>query len=271
MVSEKITVDTKSRLDDSDALRFSISGGPEYDLEYINKDSVGSIVTVHLKSDYIEMTNQERLEKAVRTYSDFLPIPIYLNNKGPINTIDAPWHKHYSKKNERVKAYSNWLKDRFYPDDPLEIIPVSMDTPHPVNGVLYITERHIPDSDAAGMVDIYQSRMFVREGDRNILPPWAKFIRGVIDSPALTPTAARDAVQEDRVYHEIHKSLGRLVIDHLKELAKEDPDRFQRLMGWHHYHVMGAALHFDDFFDAVGDLIPVEVNNPDGNDRTHQY
>jgi len=269
VVSEKITVDTKSRLDDSDALRFSISGGPEYDLEYINKDSVGSIVTVHLKSDYIEMTNQERLEKAVRTYSDFLPIPIYLNNKGPINTIDAPWHKHYSKKNERVKAYSNWLKDRFYPDDPLEIIPVSMDTPHPVNGVLYITERHIPDSDAAGMVDIYQSRMFVREGDRNILPPWAKFIRGVIDSPALTPTAARDAVQEDRVYHEIHKSLGRLVIDHLKELAKEDPDRFQRLMGWHHYHVMAAALHFDDFFDAVGDLIPVEVNNPDGNDRTH--
>jgi molecular chaperone HtpG len=119
---------------------------------------------------------------------------------------------------------------------------------------LYISDRQLPDSDMAGMVDIYQARMFIRQGDRTMLPLWAKFVRGVIDSMALTPIAARDAVQQDAVHDAIRDALGRLIINALESLATEDKPRFRRLMEWHHYHIKGMAVEFDEFFKVPGTL-----------------
>jgi HSP90 family molecular chaperone len=106
--------------------------------------------------------------------------------------------------------------------------------------------------------------MFIKEGDREILPPWAKFVRGVIDSPALTPTAARDAVQQDRVHSEIQAVLGRLIIDTLQQMARNEPARFRCLMEWHHYGIKGMAIEFDDFFHAVADTVIFEINITEG-------
>ena len=116
-------------------------------------------------------------------------------------------------------------------------------------------------------MDIYQAQMFIRQRDQNMLPSWAKFMRGVIDSPALAPTAARDTVQEDNVHHEIRDALGYLIIDTLQRLAKGDKVRFRRLMEWHHYHIKSMAVQFDDFFEAVADTVIFEVNFPNPKER----
>ena len=270
VAADRVMVSTRSVSDEHGGLQWTVSGGPTYELESIEKKSPGTAVTLFLKHEFIGMTNPDTLKEAVHKYADFLPFPIYVNDQGPVNTMHAPWHRGYGSDKERKSAYKEWVNKRF-PDIPLEIIPVEMEAPHPVKGVLYISNRHSRGADIGGMVDIYQARMFIRQGDRNMLPQWAKFVRGVIDSPALKPTAARDAVQEDRVHGEIRSALGMLIIDALKRLAKEDRNRFRRLMEWHHYHIKGMAVQFDDFFDAIADTVIFEVSLPDPKDISRPF
>jgi hypothetical protein len=75
------------------------------------------------------------------------------------------------------------------------------------------------------------------------------------------PTAARDAVQQDKAFAQIQDVLGNLVIRCLTELAVEDRPRFEKLMEYHHYNLKGMAVEFDDFFDAVADLMIFECND----------
>src|SRR2546426_5416859 len=98
--------------------------------------------------------------------------------------------------------------------------------------------------------------MFITGNNRDMLPNWAKFMRGVIDSPDLTPTASRDAIQIDTTAREIKEALGDLIVHHLHKMAERTPEHFERIMEWHSFHVKGMALDYDDFFDAIADLVP---------------
>jgi len=126
--------------------------------------------------------------------------------------------------------------------------------------VLYISDRHVPGIDTTGVVDIYQERMSIRSADQELLPEWAKFVRGVIDSPDLQPTAARDNLIKDGAYHRLRDALGRLIIDALLQLSRDDPKKFLRLCEWHHYHLKGMAVHDEGFYAAVIDHLPFETN-----------
>jgi HSP90 family molecular chaperone len=266
VVAERLVMETRSLVDGKSGIRWTFSGGPDYDLEFIKKKELGTTVTLYLKPEYIGMTNPVILQEAVHKYADFLPFPIYVNDHGPVNTIQAPWHRSYKSDADRKNAYRAWVSCRF-PDIPLEVIPVEMEAPHPVKGVLYIPDGHIPSIDMLGMVDIYQDRAFIRHNDLNMLPSWAKFVRGVIDSPALAFTAARNVEQEDTVRHEIRNALGRLIIDALQRLAKEDNVRFRRLMEWHHYYIKSMAVQFDDLLETIADTVIFEVNFPNPRDK----
>ena len=206
------------------------------------------------------MLNAEELRKAIKKYADFIPYPITLNDEPtPANAVNAPWHKNYATDDERLREYWQFVNNRF-PDMAIEVIPIDLTVPYPVKGALYISDRHVPDVNTTGMVDVYQQRMFITSDNRDMLPSWAKFVRGVIDSPSFTPTASRDAVQIDGVAREIRDALGQTVVEHLKKLAAEDPARFQRIMDWHSYHVKGMAVRHNDFFDAIADLVPFDTN-----------
>jgi molecular chaperone HtpG len=260
--AERLVVVTRSMTSGAAALRWETTGGPSYEITDSDKSDPGTDVTLHLKSDALGITNPDELRKSVQKYADSIPFPISVNGDGPVNTMQAPWHVGYATDAERRKAYKKWVEDRF-PDFPLEVIPVDIEAPYPVKGVLYISDRNLPNVDTPGIVDIYQARMFIKEGDRNLLPSWAKFVRGVIDSPALTPTAARDAVQEDHAHSGIRAALGRLIIQTLQRIAHDEPARFRRLVEWHHYALKGMAVEFDDFFDAISETMIFEVNVPE--------
>jgi HSP90 family molecular chaperone len=156
---------TRSMTSGAAALRWEPTGGPRYEITDSDKSDPGTDVTLHLKSDALGITNPDELRKSVQKYADFIPFPISVNGDGPVNTMQAPWHVGYATDAERRKAYKKWVEDRF-PDFPLEVIPVDIEAPYPVKGVLYISDRNLPNVDTPGIVDIYQARMFIKEGDR---------------------------------------------------------------------------------------------------------
>ena len=260
IVADRVVVETRSYLAENPAWRWESSGEKTYALQRGDRQDAGSTVTLHINEQHRDMLSAEELRKAIRKYADFLPVGIYLNeDETPTNAVNAPWHKRYDNPKEEVLEMSIFVAKRF-PDNPLSTIPIHLTSPYKVDGVLYVSDNRIPDVNTTGLVDIYQSRMFVMEANRDMLPLWAKFVRGIIDSPALTLTASRDAVQQDAVQKEIKEQLGEAIIQHLMKFSKEDPIKFQRLCDWHHYHLKGMALREDSFFRAVADLIPFETN-----------
>ncbi len=259
VVANRVIVETRSCYDSSCGWVWESHGGKDYWLQENDQASIGTTVRLHIDDEYLDVADEDAVRKAIKRYADFLPIPIYLNSLGQVNTVDPPWVCKYESEEERVRAYGRFVSDRFPEDFPLSIIPVSADEPS-VKGVLYISDRARPHLSALGRVDLYQTRMFIAADHADILPPWAKFVRGVIDSPALTPTAARDDIQQDDIFMAVRNAVGRTIIDHLKDMSAHDPKEFGLIMDWHHHSIKGMALEADDFFDEVADLLPFETN-----------
>ena len=258
VVAKRVVVETRSCRADNHGWRWECWGDKEYTLTRDESQSVGSRVTLYIDANHRDVLDLEFVRKAVRKYADFISVPIHLNQEGRINAVDAPWHRAYASEYDRLAEHRTFV-DRRFPDIALSILPVDIAKPHPVQGVLYISDRR-SDLSAQGRVDIYQSRMFITADNPDLLPVWARFVRGVVDSTALTPTAARDSIQQDDTFRSVRESLGRVIIEHLKQMARENLPRFQEIMDWHHYHIKGMALKADDFFREVADLLPFETN-----------
>ena len=229
IVADRVVVETRSWQKGHPGYRWESRGEKTYDLQAGDRQEPGSSVTLYITDQYRDMLLLEELRKAIRKYADFLPVGIYVNeDEAPANAVNAPWHKQYDSARDELLEMSIFVARRF-PDNPLSTIPIHIKSPYKVDGVLYVSDNRIPDVNTTGLVDIYQSRMFVMEGNRDMLPSWAKFVRGIIDSPALTLTASRDAIQQDATQEEIKEQLGEAIVEHLKGLSKSDPDKFQRL------------------------------------------
>lgn len=265
IVADRVVIETQSYQLEHPTLRWESDGGKTYSLKPIEKREIGTTVTLHISENYRDMLMRNKLQEAIRKYADFLPIGIYLNDEeDSTNAINAPWHKHYSDAEEELRDVKSFAFKRFN-DIALTIIPINIREPYPVQGVMYVSENR---SLVTGMVDIYQKRMFVMEANRDILPAWAKFIRGVIDSPALTLTAARDAVQQDSVLT-VRKLLEEEIIQQLTNLAETDSGKFEQICEWHHRHLKGVAARDETFFKSIAELLPFETNQGSMNLRTY--
>src|SRR5262249_25545950 len=135
-------------------------------------------------------------------------IPVLVGGE-PANAVDAPWHQTYPSERERRRAHHDYWERRFQEEVSLDILPLDepASLPDPlrpgarvearIRGVLGITDRHVPDVNSRGTVEIYVARMFITSGSRDALPSWARFIQGVIECDALTLNAARDGIMKD--------------------------------------------------------------------------
>jgi molecular chaperone HtpG len=260
VVAEKVVVRTR-KLGSSAAFAWHNTGSTDCDLYTDDKQEVGTEIVVFVNAQHLFMLEEKRLREAVIKHCDFLPLPIYLNGQGPINVIDAPWHRtHWTSQAEKEASYRIFLNRR-YPDVPLDIIPIEINEPFKARGALYISDRHVPDVNTTGVVDIFVRRMFIRAGDNTLLPPWAKFVRGVIDSPDLQPTAARDNIQRSHPSFDfLQKRLGELIVERLSYLAQNERNKFRQINHWHHYHLKGMAYYHKDFFEKVADLLLFDTN-----------
>ncbi len=259
VVAERIDVYTRKSEEEKGWL-WSSHGSEDYELSEATKDiSIGTEVTITISPDHIHHIVEDQVRNTVRLYADFIPFPIMLNGNGPINVINAPWHRSgYADERDYVQAMSRFLSDR-YPDTPLHVIPVSIDMPR-AKGALYISNRHLSAINTQGVVDVYQERMCIRENDAELLPDWAKFIRGIVDSPDLSPTAARDNIIKDENYYQLREKLGNLIIQALITMAENESRKFKGVVDWHHYHMKGMAVHNREFFDAIINFLPFETN-----------
>src|SRR5262249_33649876 len=143
----------------------------------------------------------------------------------------------------------------------LSVIPFNsseMNAPQPpprVSGLLFVPTIPFELTRNFGEVDVYVRRMFIKANDRELLPRWATFVKGVINTSDLPPALGRGELMADDAFQRVRALLGAIVIAHLDMLEKVDPDRLTMVVRTYNNTMKARALEDDEFFDRICNLI----------------
>lgn len=259
-VARRVEFLTRSCQKGSKGCKWTCEGDIHYTVERCPRKQPGTEVVLHLLDNKLELLDENRLRQAIKKYADFLSIPILLNGH-QVNAITPPWEAEGGKADLVEYIRSRW--DLF----PLGIIPFNTahaaddGQPMPsVSGLLFVPMIPFELTRDFGEVDVYISRMFIKANDKDLLPRWAHFVKGVINTPELTPTLSRGELIVDAAYQRVRDLLGAIILGYLEMLQQEDPDKLQMLVGAYNNTIKARALEDDGFFDHICDLVRVSTD-----------
>lgn len=110
-----------------------------------------------------------------------------------------------------------------------------------------------------GDAAVFIRGMAICDGEKDLLPPWARFVRGVIDAPGLQPTASREAVHQDAAFDEVRAVVADQLGRGLRRLAADRPAAWRRVVHGHGDVVTGWAVKDPEFFRLVADVVPLRT------------
>jgi molecular chaperone HtpG len=258
LLADQVTLTTCSYRD-GEPLCWRSAGDEYYEVTPWPEAEVGTMVELHLKPAASFLLQEKRLIEAVRTYADFLPVPIHLEgDPEPLNTMTPPWEA--DEPDEAIRAY---LHRNFQTPDPLFVLRLrdwKVDLGHdkisvPLRGILFVPPGSVASVREYGDLSVYIRRMFICDRERDLLPPWARFVRGAIDCPALQPTASREGIHQDENFESVQQALEEQLSAGLQELAQSDPSRWKKLIHGHSDVIMGWATRDRAFFERVQDIV----------------
>ncbi len=253
MVAQKVEIDTLSYKEGSQAVHWSCDGSPQFTLEESPRTTRGTTVTLILQEEEQEYLEPSRIKQLVKTYCDFLPVPIKLDGE-VVNKQKAPWRESPSSltKEDYLEFYRY-----LYPfqDEPLLWVHLNTDYPFILNGILYFPKLK-PDVDVTqGQIKLFCNQVFVSDHCEEIIPKFLLPMRGVIDSTDIPLNVSRSALQTDRTVRKIADYISRKVGDRLKELYRDSREEYIQVWQDVATFVKFGALNDDKFKKQVEDII----------------
>ena len=235
MVADRITVVTR-RAGTEEATRWESTGDGSYTLGAAERPAAGTTVTLHLKAQDEEdglndYTRAGVLKDIVKRYSDFVTYPIRLQGE-TLNSMKAIWarDKDAVTEDEHREFYKHVSHDW---NDPLEHLSVHMEGSFEARALLYIPSKAPFDlHDRAGGqrgLSLYVKRVFIMDDWRELLPPYLRFVRGVVSSDDLSLNVSREILQKNRQIQAIRKYLVRRLLAAFKEMKEQRADRYRTL------------------------------------------
>ena len=234
IVADKVSVLTR-RADADTAVRWESTGAGDYTLAEADKPTRGTDIVLHLREDDKEFLEPERLRHLVRKYSDHIGLPVRLivddgKTVDTINRAAALWTRPKSELSE--DDYQ-----QFYTHLSHDPLPPLAWAHHKVEGNLsYTSLLYLPsqapfdlwDRERRRGVHLYVKRVFILDQAAELLPPWLRFVRGLVDSDDLPLNVSRELLQGSRTVDKIRAALVKRSLDLLDDLAKNKPDDYTK-------------------------------------------
>jgi molecular chaperone HtpG len=228
MVAKEVTIKTKSFKKDAIAVEWKSDGTGDYEISDLDeKVKRGTTIEISLKEDAKEFADKYRLEGIIKKHSNFISFPIYLE-KDKVNTIAALWREPKSAvKKEQYEEFYKFLT--FDNDGPLETIHNSVDAPIQFNYLLFIPKKSYEfwrfNREDYGL-DLYVRRVLIQHQNKDLLPEYLSFVKGVVDSEDLPLNISRETLQENIIFTKISNSVTSNVLSHLIKVAKDSPEQY---------------------------------------------
>jgi molecular chaperone HtpG len=253
MVAEKVEIDTLSYQEGATAVHWSCDGSPEFELTESDRTTVGTTITLTLLDDEVEYAEPQRVRQLIKTYCDFMPVKIVLDNE-QINKQDALWKK--SPRDLTDEDYLEFYRYLYpFQEDPLLWVHLNTDYPFLLNGILYFPKLK-PDVDfSKGQIQLYCNQVFVSKHCEAIIPEFLMPLQGVIDSPDIPLNVSRIALTNDRTVRRIADFITKKIGSRLKSLYDEDRSKY--ISSWSDVgtFVKYGAIRDEKFKKQVEDLI----------------
>jgi molecular chaperone HtpG len=260
MVADRITLVTR-RAGESTATRWE-STGDGYTLGDAERETAGTTVTLHLKpkdeedglKDY---TDPSVLKEIVKRYSDFVSYPIRVGGD-TLNSMKAIWARRPGEisEEEHREFYKHISHDW---NDPLEHISVHVEGSFEARALLYIPSKapfdlHMRDGGHRGL-SLYVKRVFIMDDWRELLPPFLRFVRGVVASDDLSLNVSREILQKDRQVQAIKKHLVRRILAALKEMKEQRLETYRTFWTEFGAVLKEGLISFEEGHDKILDLV----------------
>ena len=237
MVAEKIEVISRKAGEEA-AWKWTSDGKEGYDIEPYGRDSQGTTVILYLNEEGTEYTNRWSIEDIIKRYSNHVAFPIYLTydekeydkegkEKGSItkceqiNSGSALWRR--TKSEIKDEDYREFYKQIGHDtDDPLFYIHTRAEGTLEYSTLFYVPKKAPYDlfhADYRPGVKLYVKRVFITDDDKELMPTWLRFVRGVIDSEDLPLNVSREILQQNKILVNIKSASVKKLLSEFKALA----------------------------------------------------
>ncbi|WP_425586524.1 HSP90 family protein [Streptomyces showdoensis] len=215
--------------------------------------------TVHLtaRPGTTDWLTHDHALTLARHYGNLLPHDIRVGQER-VAGAPAVWDRAFPSPEDRRTALAGHCRETlgFTPLDAIELdVPLAG-----LRGVAYVLPSQVSPAHRAGH-RVHLKGMLLTERADGLLPDWAFFLRCVLDTDTLRPTASRESLYEDEALAAVREALGRAVRDWLAGLAASEPERLRRLLSVHHLGVKSLARHDDGILAAMLPWLPFETTD----------
>jgi len=250
MVASHVDVISKKAGEDT-GYKWSSDGTGEFDLAPCVKESSGTVIYIKLKDEEAEeFATKERIENIVTKYSNHIAYPIFLSYKEEVTETlsdeDEKAGKEAKKtiedRNEKInEATALWMQPKsklkadeynaFYKSishdsqDPMATIHTKAEGVNEYTTLFYIPKTAPMDmyrADYQPGVKLYVKRVFITDSEKELLPTYLRFVRGIIDSEDLPLNVSREILQENRVMANIKQASVKKILNEIKKMSKDE-------------------------------------------------
>jgi molecular chaperone HtpG len=253
MVASQVELVSLSARPNSEAVRWSCDGSPNFSLEAAERSEPGTDVILHLQEEELEYIETARIRTLINTYCDFMPVEVQLEGE-TVNKREAPWRK--SPRELSDEDYIE-LYRYLYPfqGDPLLWVHLNTDYPYNLQGILYFPKSTGRADWEKGEIKLYCNQVFVSDSIKEVVPKYLLPLRGVIDSPDIPLNVSRSALQTDRRVRSIGGFVAKKVGDRLKQLHRDEPARYAEIWESLAPFIKIGAMEDEKFADQVAELV----------------
>ena len=246
MVADKIEVVSKKAGEDK-SWKWVSDGKGSYEISEAEKEGNGTDITLFLNKEGDEYASRWQIESVIKKYSDHIPFPIYLEYENTrfegegderkevkeqkvdqINSASALWKRPKSELTD--EDYNEFYKTVSHDtDDPLYYIHTKAEGTMEYTTLFFIPKTapfDLYQADYKPGVKLYVSRVFITDDDKELLPTYLRFLRGVIDSEDLPLNVSREILQQNRVMTNIRNSSVKKVLSELKSLSESNSEKY---------------------------------------------
>ena len=267
MAAEKVVLTTRSAELEAPTLVWTSDGTGSYTIETLEEDSPrGTKIEIHLKGDEDSFSDEEEVKRIIKQYSNFVPFPIKVNDE-QVNQTTALWREPARQiKDEQYEEFYKLISHDY--QEPMMRLHHSLDGSIQLSSLLFVPKNN-PEAMGFGegevSLQLYVQRVLIDGSNKDCLPKYLRFVKGVVESQDLPLNVSRETLQQNRMVGKIREILTKKLLDQFLDLAKEKPDEYK--VFWNTYSRI-LKEGYQDFAnrDKVQELLRFTSSHEDGDD-----
>ena len=288
MVADRVEVASK-KAGNKEAWRWVSDGETGFEIKKDVKKDNGTSIIIHLNDEGKEFASRWQIESLVKKYSDHIDFPIFLtfpeidyDDEGKeksrklkteqVNDAKAFWtrSKNELKKKDYKEFYKSFSNDL---DEPFDWVHFRAEGNLEFTILFFIPKKASPDiyrADYQSGVKLYVNRVFITDDDKELLPPWLRFVKGVIDSSDLPLNVSREILQQNRIMAKIKSNSVKKILDKLKTVAG-DKDKYAQFFDQYGRLIKEGVYQDFEHKEALTDLLRFKSTKDDGLVSLREY